>query len=235
MTPEVRRTPAPRRGAAARRSVRRVLRLRSAARRQRYGVVLLLTVVAASGCGIRATTVPVDASPAPSRVACSVEGGSAAQKSPVPEAQVVGEGRVALVCSGRVVDVRRELELTEGESMTNRLSTARTLLAELRRNPSTLEEEAGFTTKVPDDLQVSGPNREDDSTALRLSEHPADLPSFTLAQIVCTFADTALADTNRQVLLGGPSDEPNKPLKLYECGTALRTTAEAAETAGVPF
>lgn len=206
-----------------------------ARQRKRYAAVAVLAAVLVSGCGIRATTVPVDASPAPSRVACAVEGGSAVQESTEPDVQVVGEHRVALVCSGRVVDVMRELELDEGESVTSRVSTARTLLAELRQKPSGPEQEAGFTTTVPDGLRVSGPNQEDDSSALRLSQHPNDLPSFTLAQIVCTLADTAIADTNRQVLLGGPTDEPNKPLKLYECGTALRTTAETAETAGVPF
>lgn len=200
-----------------------------------YAAVAVVFAVVSTGCGIRATTVPVDASPAPSRAACAVEGGAAAQQSPVPEARVVGAQRVALVCSGRVVDVMRELDLQKGESMANRLTTARSLLSELRKEPSDPEEEAGFTTTVPDNLRVFGPNPEDDSSALRLSAHPNDLPSFTLAQIVCTFADTTLADSNRQVLLGGPDNEPNKPLKLYECGTALRTTAEAAETAGVPF
>lgn len=208
---------------------------RTPGRRARYATVAVLFAVAATGCGIRATTVPVDVSPAPSRAACAVEGGTAVQQSPAPEARVVGAQRVALVCSGRVVDVMRELDLQDDEPMANRLSTARSLLSELRREPSAPEEEAGFTTTVPDNLRVFGPNPEDDSSALRLSAHPNDLPSFTLAQIVCTFADTTLADSNRQVLLGGPNDEPNKPLKLYECGTALRTTAEAAETAGIPF
>ncbi|WP_228450184.1 hypothetical protein [Streptomyces alkaliterrae] len=193
----------------------------------------LLVGVTVAGCGIRATSVPVDDGPAPSRVACAIEheqGGDGA-----PQAGPDGELRIALVCSGRVVDVRRQVPLRQGESAADRLAAARTLLAELRREPGPREQEAGFTTAVPEDLRVFAPDQDDDSSALRLSRHPNELPPFALAQIVCTFAATTIADANRQVLLGGPSSEPGKPLKLYECGTALRTTTEAAETAGVPF
>lgn len=204
------------------------------ARRAVPTAAALLAGLTVAGCGIRATSVPVDDGPAPSRVACALEGGNAVQPSPEGNG-ARSEYRVALVCSGRVVDVRRDLELEERPSAAGRLTVARTLLAELRKEPREKEREAGFSSAVPDDLRVAGPKEDDDSSALRLSEHPNDLPSFTLAQVVCTFADTSLGDANRQVLLGGPDNEPNKPLKLYECGTALRTTAEAAETAGVPF
>ena len=205
------------------------------ARRAVPATAALLAGLTVAGCGIRATSVPVDDGPAPSRVACALEGGNAVQPSPEGGGGARTEYRVALVCSGRVVDVRRDLELEERPSAAGRLTVARTLLAELRKEPREKEREAGFSTAVPEDLRVAGPKVDDDSSALRLSEHPNDLPSFTLAQVVCTFADTSLGDANRQVLLGGPDNEPNKPLKLYECGTALRTTAEAAETAGVPF
>lgn len=210
----------------------------SRTRRTATSVLVAVTALAATSCGIQATSVPVDEGPAPSRVACAVEGGAAVQPSPSggsPGGGPTTEYRVALVCSGRVVDVRRQLELREDDSSAHRRTMAHTLLGELRDPPSGREREAGFTSAVPQDLRIAEPKEDDDHSALRLSDHPNDLPSFALAQIVCTFADTPLADANRQVLLGGPDDEPTKPLKLYECGTALRTTAEAAETAGVPF
>ncbi|MBB1246368.1 hypothetical protein GL263_22835 [Streptomyces durbertensis] len=195
----------------------------------------MLAGATVAGCGIRATSVPVDDGPAPSRVACAVEHDQEGTGTGTPQAGPDGELRIALVCSGRVVDVRRQVPLRQGESAADRLAAARTLLAELRREPGPREQEAGFTTAVPEDLRVSAPDPDDDTSALRLSRHPNELPPFALAQIVCTFAATTIADANRQVLLGGPGNEPGKPLKLYECGTALRTTTEAAETAGVPF
>lgn len=207
---------------------------RKAGRRTTVGVFALVAASVLAGCGIRGTAVPVKAEPAPTRVACALEGGNAVQ--PSPEGGTSVEHLIALVCSGRVVDVRRELAQEEARPPSGtRYALARGLLAELRKPPSDKEHEAGFTSDVPEDLELVAPRPGDDSSALRLSRHPNELPSFTLAQVICTFADTTLGDANRQVLLGGPDNEPNKPLKLYECGTALRTTVETAETAGVPF
>ncbi|MCX2969254.1 MULTISPECIES: hypothetical protein [Streptomyces] len=195
-----------------------------------------VAVAALAGCGIRATPVPVDAGPAPSRVACGVrETGAGAQERTV---------RIALVCSGRVVDVRRALELPTGESQTDRLALARTLLAEVRRTPDGRERAAGFSTAVPGDLRVSGPQERDDPEALRLSRPPAALPAFALAQLVCTYADTSLADSGDGVLLGGPAPRPDAtdradgttgseeaPVRRYECDVALRTSADGPASA----
>ncbi|WP_308119108.1 hypothetical protein [Streptomyces sp. JJ38] len=202
----------------------------------RRGVAALLAGVALAGCGIRATPVPVDAGSAPSRVACGVRGGA----SGVPS-EGASEVRVALVCSGRVVDVRRRLELPSGDGVRDRVELARTLLRELRRNPRDVEVAAGFTTAVPDDLLVEGPAAGDERAALRLSRPPSALPSFALAQLVCTFADTQLADSGRGILLGGPAfgtgvgASEGSEVRRYECSTALRTRTETAESAGVPL
>ena len=63
-----------------------------------------------------------------------------------------------------------------------------------------------------------------------------DLPSFALAQIVCTYADTAASGTDRSVVLGGPAGEDGpesgEPLRRFECGTALRTRPEAGGHGG---
>lgn len=204
-------------------------------RAARTGAAVALAAATLAGCGIRATSVPVDTGAAPSRVACAVrDGDPAAKETQSPDAGA-SDVRISLVCSSRVVDVKRRLELPEGDTAAERLALARTLLGELRRAPSDAEHEAGFTTAVPEGLRVTGPAAGDDASALRLSQQPDRLPSFALAQIVCTYANTDIADTNRQVLLGGPSDDLTKKLQLYECGSALRTTTEAAETAGVDF
>ncbi|WP_431783240.1 hypothetical protein [Streptomyces chumphonensis] len=215
----------------------RAVERRAASRARWAGRIVAVTVAGAAlaGCGIRATPVPVDAGSAPSRVACGVRG---ATGDPTEGASEV---RVALVCSGRVVDVRRRLELPTGDGPRDRVALARLLLAELRGDPGEEELAAGFATAVPDDLRVAGPAEGDEPTALRLSRPPAALPSFALAQLVCTFADTQLADSGRGVLLGGPPGGPGEAtqddseLRRYECNAALRTTTEAADSAGVPL
>ncbi|WP_308294918.1 hypothetical protein [Streptomyces sp. JJ66] len=218
-----------------------------AARAVRLGAGALALVAAVAGCGIRATPVPVDAGPAPSRVACGVRETGA---SPRPGTREV---RVSLVCSGRVVDVRRAVELPSGDSQADRLTLARTLLDQLRQPPVERERAAGFTTAVPDDLRVTGPADPDDPEALRLSRPPAALPSSALAQLVCTYADTSLADRAGGVLLGGPAPDPDATpspdgaeaddaeagdtsagdagadgtqVRRYECDVALRTSAD---------
>ncbi|MEE1927902.1 hypothetical protein V1J52_06795 [Streptomyces sp. TRM 70351] len=203
-----------------------------------------LAVVALAGCGIRATPVPVDAGPAPSRVACGPlepDDGTGAERERV---------RVSLVCSGRVVDVRRVVELP---GAADRLGLARALLDELRRTPDEGELAAGFTTAVPGDLRLDGPAPDDGAGTLRLSRPPSALPSFALAQLVCTFADTPLADASGRIALGGPPDAAARDgadgtdgpdgtdggtggeVRGYACGGELRTAAEDAETAGVPL
>ncbi|MBO8186836.1 hypothetical protein [Streptomyces spirodelae] len=212
--------------------------------RRRVAALALLCALAslATGCGIRATSVPVDAGAAPSRVGCvlsddreSPEGGGSAS--------VV---RVYLVCGSRVSPVEREVRMPGGRSSAERLPVARKLLNELRKPPQTVEKSAGFETAVPRRLTISKGTDGDPDEALRLSEPLDKLPPYALAQIVCTYADTSAADAEGGVVLGGPAgsgkrdgngdgdgnDGDGSPLRRYECGSALRTHPQSAETAG---
>ncbi|MGW8378865.1 hypothetical protein [Streptomyces sp. ODS28] len=184
----------------------------------------------ASGCGIRATSVPVDAGSAPSRVGCVLPG---EEKGPdgADKAQARPAMRVFLVCGSRVSPVERRVDIPDKGPGGGRLTMARALLQELQRAPSEDERTAGFETDVPRDLTVSGPAPGDPSETLRLSRPLDDLRSFAVAQLVCTYADTAAADANEAVTLGGPADAKERPQR-FECGTALRTSPEAAATAG---
>jgi len=181
-----------------------------------------------SGCGIRATSVPVDAGAAPSRVGCVLPGNS---EDGADEAQARPEMRVFLVCGSRVSPVQRRVDIPGDSSEEERLAVARALLDELQDEPSADERSAGFETDVPRDLTVSGAASGDPEETIRLSEPLDRLPSFALAQLVCTYADTAAADANDAVTLGGPASADDPPQR-FECGTALRNSPEAAATAG---
>jgi hypothetical protein len=61
---------------------------------------------------------------------------------------------------------------------------------------------------------VTGPRPGDPEDALRLSTAPDSLPRYALAQIVCTFADSAAAGDNGSVVLGGVSAAS---LRRYDC------------------
>ncbi|GAA2074543.1 lipoprotein [Streptomyces albiaxialis] len=211
----------------------------SRTRRARAPLAALVTVTALggllAGCGIRSTSVPVDAGAAPSRVGCVLPGGEGKDAAKEPAV------RVYLVCGSRVAPVERQVRMPEGRSSAERLPVARKLLEELKRQPGTSEEDAGFETALPPGLEITDGREGDPDEALRLSEPLDELPSFALAQIVCTFADTAAADADNAVTLGGPEggadedgdgERSGPPLQRFECGTALRTRPEAAETAG---
>ncbi|MDF3291167.1 hypothetical protein [Streptomyces silvisoli] len=183
------------------------------------GVVLALALGTA-GCGIRATSVPVDAGAAPTRVSCD-QPRTAPSQAP---------GRVAvdvyLVCSQRVSPVRRIVS----DQHQDRLGTARTLLTELQHKPDQAEEKGGFASEVPGGLTVSGPFPGDPAEALRLNQDPDDLPSFAVGQLVCTFAGTAAGAADRSVVLGGP--DRSTPALRYRCDDALRTRPDAGATEG---
>ncbi|SFL22921.1 hypothetical protein [Streptomyces pini] len=197
----------------------------------------VLAALALGGCGIRSTPVPVDAGPAPSRASCAAP---AAEEGRGP-----GDGSVRadvfLVCGGTVSAVERTVAPGGSESGSEsgpdaRLETARELLEELRRNPSRAEREAGFGSSVPGDLEVTGPGDGDPGGTLRLSRDPGGLPSFALAQIVCTLTGTAAAGRDGSVVLGGPvRDDGGEPPLRYSCTDALRGSPEAAKTAGTPL
>jgi hypothetical protein len=188
----------------------------------------------ASGCGIRSTSVPVDAGAAPSHVGCVLP--DEAETSGADGGKGNRVERVYLVCGSRVSPVERRVGVREDgagpESAKERLTVARTLLDALKTRPYGDEQSAGFDTSVPGKLKVSGPHKGDPEETLRLSAPLDRLPSFALAQIVCTYADTAeLGSSDQSVILGGPSDVSGLPQR-FECSTALRTRPGAATTAG---
>lgn len=155
-------------------------------------------VALAAGCGIRSTSVPVDAGAAPSRVPCRTSGTDSGNQP--PESLTV---QVYLVCASQLATVERTVEVDESES--DRLRVARALLAQLQQAPSAEERRAGFSTLVPAKLRVDDARRGDPKGALRLSEQPEDLPAEALAQLVCSYAESEVAvDRGGSVLLGGP-------------------------------
>ncbi|TDC76470.1 hypothetical protein [Streptomyces hainanensis] len=173
--------------------------------------VLLGALLATGGCGIRATDVPVDAGPAPTRTTCDApaEAGPADLRTDV-----------YLVCGSRVNPVQRNIELLADTS--DRVQVAKALLAELQADPGREERAAGFDSEVPSDLAVTGPAANDPAEALRLNKRPSDLPAAALGQLVCTFAHSDELGDGGTVMLGGPLDSPHggQP-KRYRCSTAM--------------
>lgn len=214
------------------------------------GTLVLAALVA--GCGIRSTTVPVDAGPAPSRVSCAVPDGAAPTarpqaasgpattepaRSPAPRSAPAPGGTavldstappgsdavlrtVYLVCHDQIAAVKRSVPVRSGTSA---------LLAELQRNPLPAETKAGFYTAVPGALTLARPLRSDPPGSVRLSRPLDELPSFALAQIVCTLTDPDETATGHTLLLGGPTAA--SPVRAYTCTSDLRTRADAADTA----
>ncbi|MEV6792469.1 hypothetical protein AB0M87_10790 [Streptomyces sp. NPDC051320] len=170
---------------------------------------------AATGCGIRDTSVPVDAGAAPSRVACDLptENVTAQALEGIPV-------RVYLVCGSRLVSVDRTVQIAEGRTLSDGVRVAEKLLDELREPPTAAEKNAGFTTDVRDPIAVSAGHKRDPAGALRLSVAPEDLPANALAQIVCTYAESAAAETDGSVVLGGPGQDPPR---AYFCTQELKT------------
>ncbi|UQA93428.1 hypothetical protein [Streptomyces halobius] len=180
--------------------------------------------LAAAGCGVRGTSVPVDAGGAPSRVSCKI--------APDDRAPAAGDDvrvTVYLVCSSTLAKVERTVTPSKGAPAAARLEAARTLLNELQKPPARAEEEAGFSTALPEDLTVEGPRKGDPADALRLSVRPDDLPSFALAQLVCSYgASSALGHTHAAVLGGPGDDEPRR----YDCSADVLDNPDIAQHAG---
>ncbi|MFD9111104.1 hypothetical protein [Streptomyces bottropensis] len=174
-----------------------------------------------AGCGIRATQVPTDFGPAPSMVPCEL---SVTDITPhtTPSGMPV---EVFLLCSGALVRVNRSVEVAEGtDEARRRVAVAQGLLDALAAAPTRIEDEAGYGTAVPPGLTVTGPAPGDPEDALRLSTAPDALPRYALAQIVCTFADSAAAGDNGSVVLGSTSAES---LRRYECASETQSTPGA--------
>ncbi|MFE1795756.1 MULTISPECIES: hypothetical protein [unclassified Streptomyces] len=171
--------------------------------------------LALAGCGIRATEVPTDFGPAPSRVPCALTGPDIGTQS--SRGILV---QVFLVCSSQLAPVDRTVRIGAGPAETDRVRAAQALLDELSQSPSDAEKQANYSTTVPKGLTVAGPQRTDPGDALRLSTAPADLTPYALAQIICTFSDSEAASDDGTVTLGGPGDDASR---RYECTEAVRT------------
>ncbi|MCX5331796.1 hypothetical protein [Streptomyces sp. NBC_00140] len=186
--------------------------------------LLALPVLAAlaTGCGIRATEVPTDFGPAPSRVHCSVsEPDISAQSSRGLAVQVF------LLCGSSLVAVDRTVSVEDGTADSRRrVLVAQELLNELAAAPSAGEAEAGYRTTVRDGMRVTGPRPEDPEDTLRLSFPPDALAKSSLAQIVCTFSDSAAAEGDGSVILGGPD---GAALRRYECTDEVRAEPNSAK------
>nr|WP_254407584.1 hypothetical protein [Streptomyces sp. GMY02] len=184
---------------------------------RRLTVVAALAVLAA-GCGIRTTSVPVDAGPAPSRMPCQVAG-----ESVITQARPGVPVRIYLACASGLSSVERAARIPQGKAADNRVEIAQVLLDELQAQPSKSEREAGFTTYVRGPLILSAPRKGDSADTLRLSRQPEDLPATALAQIVCTFAESEVTDGT--VVLGGPG---NYPARAYGCGQETKSDPDTA-------
>ncbi|WEH39997.1 hypothetical protein OG233_11135 [Streptomyces sp. NBC_01218] len=193
-------------------------------RRPLTGLALAAAAAAlVTGCGIRSTTVPVDAGAAPSRVPCRTAGqGSGSQSAE----ELV---RVYLVCASELVAVDRTLP--DAERNLGRLGLARALLAQIRQSPLAVERRAGFTTGVPSDLTVGEAASDDPAGVLRLSAQPEDLSAEALAQVVCTFAEESALVTDGSVWLGGPSDYAPRG---YLCTTETKARPQNVPTRSTP-
>lgn len=128
------------------------------------GAALALAAMA-TACGIRATSVPVDAGPAPARVSCTMPGATAtASASASATATAAGETvRLYLVCRGaQVTAVSRNVAVVPGATASSdRLATARRLLAELQGKPGADESAAGLSSSVPGSLDLGEARRGD--------------------------------------------------------------------------
>ncbi|WP_328300457.1 hypothetical protein OG389_23745 [Streptomyces sp. NBC_00435] len=187
----------------------------------------LFALGALPGCGIRATTVPVDVGAAPSRVSCKNPEGTAAGTSGVQGIRAT----VELVCGGQLVGVQRVVPMPEKKPSTDALVLiGQALLEALQRQPSAQEQEAGFTTEVPDGLTVAAPRPGDPAGTVRLSRKPEDLAPVALSQLVCTLSESeAVSAGPGPVVLGGPDADP--PRK-WECTDAVRSRPESVPTLG---
>ncbi|MFJ8051554.1 hypothetical protein [Streptomyces luteogriseus] len=193
---------------------------------RRAAVPRLLAVpalaVLLAGCGIRATEVPTNFGPAPSRVQCTLAepdvSTQAARGLPV---------QVFLLCGSSLVTVDRTVRVPDGAADSERrILVAQGLLDQLATPPSAAEKEAGYSTDVRGGITVDGPRPGDPDDTLRLSTAPAGLTSYALAQVVCTFSDSAAAEGDGSVVLGGPG--PESP-RRYECTDEVRARPGSTE------
>ncbi|MFI6119952.1 hypothetical protein ACIBCU_08865 [Streptomyces sp. NPDC051064] len=176
----------------------------------------------AAGCGIRSTSVPVDAGAAPSRMPCRT---ASAEATAPPQGNV--SVRVYLVCASQLVTVERTVEVDESRS--DPLLVAQALLSELQRDPDANERRAGFSTDVPAGLRVTEAHKGDPEGTLRLNQQPDDLPAEALAQVVCSYAESESLGSGGSVLLGGPG---NYAPRGYLCTSETKSLPGEVPTLG---
>ncbi|MFD7696949.1 hypothetical protein [Streptomyces sp. NPDC059374] len=183
----------------------------------RLPALLTLAAITLAGCGIRPTEVPTNFGPAPSRVHCSLS-----EPDSSPQGSRGLPVQIFLLCGSQLVAVDRTVRVPDGTAdAARRVLVAQGLLDELQAPPSPPEKEAGYTTDVRGATGVTGPHRDDPDETLRLTTPPTSLTSYALAQIVCTFSDSAAAESDGSVVLGGPADTPPR---RYECTDEVRTS-----------
>lgn len=190
---------------------------RSPGTRARRSVAALTAAVTcaalAAGCGIRTTSVPVDAGAAPSRMPCTAPAKSA-ETGPRETVPV----QIYLVCASQLLSVDRTVPLDASKS--DRFQVARSILGELQQEPPGDEVRAGFSTGVPAGLRVVDDRRGDPRGTLRLSEQPEDLTPGALAQVVCSYAENEALVSGGAVVLGGPGAyEP----RSYLCTSEMKS------------
>ncbi len=186
-------------------------------------VVWGLACLTLAGCGIRATTVPVDVGAAPSRVSCDI---------PAEQGGTQGfRATVELVCGSQLVGVERVVPIAEKKPTREpAILAAEALMEALEREPSQEERDAGFTTVVPDGLTVAPTRSGDPAGTLRLSRKPEDLPPVALSQVICTLAGSETVSAGPgPVVLGGPDADPPR---AWECTEAVRRRPESVPTLG---
>ncbi|MDH6516889.1 hypothetical protein M2163_006131 [Streptomyces sp. SAI-135] len=169
-----------------------------------------------AGCGIRPTEVPTDFGPAPSRVRCSLSEPDASEQASHGLAV-----QVFLLCGASLVAVDRSLRVPGGTADSERrVLVAQGLLDQLAETPSAAEREAGYQTYVRGGMTVGGPRPRDPEDTLRLSTAPTELSAYALAQAVCTLSDSAAAEGDGSVILGGPTAAPPR---RYDCTDEVRS------------
>ncbi|GAA3730940.1 hypothetical protein [Streptomyces tremellae] len=188
-----------------------------------------------AACGVRTTSVPVDAGAAPSRSPCEAGGKGVVTRSDPGSVPV----RVYLVCASGLVPVERAVPLSDRSPGTSeeRVPFAQALLDALAARPSADERRAGFSTSVDARLLVTAGRAGDPAGTLRLSAGPDGLPATALAQVVCTLAENdtdggATAGGAARVLLAGPGEQD--PPRAYGCDPGVKADPDAPLPAASP-
>ncbi|MEV6105582.1 hypothetical protein AB0M28_12830 [Streptomyces sp. NPDC051940] len=179
--------------------------------RLRRAAAVALLAAALAGCGIRPTSVPVDAGSAPTRARCGGENPPTPGATPREGAQLMD---VYFVCGAKIAPVRRNMERAQGVPAAQARQTLKQeLLDALRDGPGAKESLDGYSTGV-DDIALVRARTGDPAAAVRFDRDPEQLTRTALAQLVCTYA--GLGD-GREAVLGTAHR-----LREYACTDEVR-------------